>query len=107
MALYELRDQFAGYPVVLWEPGTPLADPVNRNYKILLTWDARRKSNPRWAGKQTVEPAEKVEWADKLAAFLADPASREVTGIVVGMWGEAYSEEGNPAGMVEALVAAR
>jgi hypothetical protein len=99
MALYEVEDQFAGYPVVVWKPGTPLADPAGRNYKILLSWDESEK---------------KQRWSDKLAAFLEDPASRAVTGLVVGAWGDLSdggdAREGDPntvTAALEALVAAR
>src|SRR5215212_455816 len=94
MALYEAGDQFAGHPVVVWEPGTPLADPAGTNSKILLDWE---------------ECEEGQKWTHNFAAFLADPASRQVAGLVVGIWSNEVTNDGSEEleEVIEALVAAR
>ena len=91
MTINEHAVEFAGKPVVDWEPDTVLADPEGTAYRITLSYEEAQ------AGTQ---------WTDKLARFLEDPASRRVTALVVGAWGEVATGD-TSARVVESLVAAR
>jgi hypothetical protein len=90
MAFYEHITEFAGKPVADWEPGKPIADPQGTLYRISISWDESE------AGKL---------WTDKFADFLDDPASSQITGIVVGPW-EHAGIEGSSERAVETLVSA-
>jgi hypothetical protein len=87
MGIYEHTLQFAGKPVVDWEPGQPLKDPESHAYRISLDWD---------------DSEDGVKWTDRLTEFLDDPGSSQVTALIAGFWGDGNSEP-----LVEALVAAR
>jgi hypothetical protein len=91
MAVGEHITEFAGKPVLNWEPGMPIDHPQDTNYRIAVDWAEADK--------------DKAAWATKFAAFLADPDSRAVTGLVVGPWGEVY-ESGRNSIVVDALLAA-
>jgi hypothetical protein len=91
MGIYEFNQQFAGKPVINWDANQPLADAGNHVYRISIDWDDS-------------EAGEK--WTDRLAMFLDDPASAQVTGLIVGFWGGEPGDE-SAAPVVEALVAAR
>jgi hypothetical protein len=91
VTINEHATDFAGKPVVDWDPETGIEDPTGTIYRITLSYD---------------EAEDDQVWTDKLALFLDDPASSQVVGIVVGEWEEAY-EDGSSQLVVEALVAAR
>ena len=80
MAIYERITEFAGKKVA--DSGqTPSLTP-GLIFRISIDWDASQ------AGKL---------WTDRLADFLADPASSQVTGIVVGhgrKWGSSITRSG-------------
>jgi hypothetical protein len=94
MPIYEHITNFAGKPVKDWDQQSRIQDPENVCYALRLSHDEAR--------------GEESRWTDKFAAFLDDPSSSRVYGIVVGSWGApgAMSEEPS-AFIVEALVAAR
>jgi hypothetical protein len=83
-------DTFAGKPVKEWQ--SRIQDPEDACYALRLSND---ESNEGW------------EWTDKFAAFLDDPSSSRVFGIIIGWWGAAYHwRTGISAKIVEALVTA-
>jgi hypothetical protein len=84
--------EFAGKPVREWEPGEVIADPAGSVYRIALSYD---------------EAESGTTWREKFEGFLSQPAASEVTGIVVGLWGDTSKGELNAEAVVEALVAAR
>ena len=90
MAIYEHITEFAGKPVVDWEPGTPLSDAATVAYRISISWD---------------ESEEGRRWTDKFASFLDDPASAQVTGIVVGPWEHVGSGDEPVADRIVAAIA--
>jgi hypothetical protein len=63
---------FAGKPVKDWEPQSGIQDPENTYYALRLSYE---------------EDEEGRRWGDKFAAFLDDPSSSQVSGIVIGDWG--------------------
>jgi Leucine Rich repeat len=83
--------EFAGKPVVDWDPQVGLTDPEGTIYRVGLSYDEAE-------GGQ--------RWTDKLAGLLADPAVGRLGGLVVGYW-DILGQEGTSAPVVEALVAAR
>src|SRR5215218_7949900 len=109
----ERVSEFAGLPVVDWEPGTPLVNASGTAYRVSLSWDEiyrfdlrptvsrlaaffglrRRREEPVPTGRT---------WADKFAALLEDPAVAQVPGLIIGPWGEAMSE--GSGAIVETLV---
>ena len=90
MTINEHMAEFAGRRVADWEPGSPLPDPATTIARISLDYDE----------------AQKGEWTDKLAQFLALPGSATVIGLVVGQWSDELEGE-SITRVVEALVAAR
>jgi len=92
MTIGEHITEFMGKGVVDWEPGDPVPDPEVAMPRVSVGWD---------------ENDEGKRWTDKLGALLADPASRELTGIVVGPWGEIATGDDTAEVVVEAVVGAR
>ena len=88
----EHAEQFAGMPVEEWEPGDEISDPAGAAYRIRLSWD---------------ETDEGTLWRDKFEDFLSQPASREVTGLVVGLWADTSEGELKADALVKTLVEAR
>src|SRR5262245_30795874 len=91
--IYEHITNFAGKPVKDWEAQSGIHDPEGACYALRLSYE---------------EAEEGRRWTDKFAAFLDDPSSNQVSGIVIGDWGllsSAMDETSAP--VVEALVAAR
>ena len=82
--------EFVGKPVKQWEPNEAIDDPSGTAYRIAVSYD---------------EPD--ITWGEKFAAFLSLPAASQVTGIVVGIWGDTSKGELSADDVVEALVAAR
>src|SRR5258705_9632603 len=91
MSNNEHATEFAGKPVKQWEPQTAIENPSGTVYSIALSY----------------EEAEAGEtWEKKFAAFLSQPAASEVTGIVVGVWGNTSGPLSNSGTVIKALVAA-
>ncbi len=87
---YENATEFAGLPVVDFDPSEGVKDPGRVAYRLRIDWD---------------EQEDGVRVADKLSAFLADPGAVATTALVIGNWGEVHAgEEASP--IVEALAAA-
>src|SRR5687767_6942519 len=91
MTIEEHLTEFAGKRVTLWEPGEALPDPAEAFCRIAVSWDEADGGGT---------------WLAKFERFLADPASREVQGLVVGAWEESASGEFAQA-IIAAIVAAR
>lgn len=93
MSFNEHSTNFAGKPVKDWEPQSGIRNPENTCYALRLFYEESE------AGQR---------WTDKFAAFLDDPSSSRVAGIVIGDWGLLNGAmEETSAVVVEALVAAR
>jgi hypothetical protein len=90
MAISEHATEFAGKTVKDWDESTRIAAPERMRYRISLDWDAAQEGR---------------YWTDRFAVFLDDPDAEKVTGLIVGVWGQAFQEDSSP--VVEALVAAR
>jgi len=96
MGIWEHAREFAGKPVVDWEPGKPIDSPEATIPRLTAPTRRRRRT----------DPDADASWTDQFAQFLQDPAAAEVTGLVVGQWWLDDPEDGL-ADMIEALVAAR
>jgi hypothetical protein len=93
MGVYDHITNFAGKPVKDWETESGIQDPESAYYALRLSWE---------------EAGEGQQWTDKFAAFLDDPSSSQVSGIVIGDWGgSGAAAQETSAFIVEALVAAR
>jgi hypothetical protein len=86
----EHAEEFAGKPVKQWEPGEAIADPGGTAYRIAVSYD---------------DPGN--AWSEKFAAFLSQPNASEVTGFVVGMWGDTFEGKLDPDALVAEVVGAR
>jgi hypothetical protein len=73
MTINEHATEFAGKPVIEWEPGTLHADPAFYAYRISFTYKESDRGQ---------------SWEEKFNAFLAVPGSRGVEALVVGLWGD-------------------
>ena len=91
MPLYGHATEFAGKPVIEWEPGVKLVDPANNAYRVGLSY---------------AESEEDASWEEKLNALLAEPGSSEITALVVGVWGDLTGPLESSSETVEALAAA-
>jgi hypothetical protein len=91
MPIFEHATEFAGKPIEDYDPAVGTDDPVGVCYRLRLEWD---------------DADEGHTWASRLEAFLADPRSTHVTGLVVGAWGT-VAEGTDADDVVKALVAAR
>ncbi|WP_019501546.1 STM4015 family protein [Pseudanabaena sp. PCC 6802] len=87
MALYENVEHFAGKTVENYELELGIEDPVGKIYRLAIDYDSEEGM------------------ADLIATFLEDPRVREISGIVIGLWADAYDRSSQD--IVEALVAAR
>jgi hypothetical protein len=91
--IYEHITNFAGKPVTDWEAQSGIQDPEGVCYALRLSYE---------------EAEEGRRWTDKFAAFLDDPSSNQISGIVIGDWGLLSSAmDDTSAPVVEALVSAR
>ena len=82
--------EFAGLPVVEYNPQTGLGSPGKSTYRISVDWEAHDQ------GK---------DFSDLLAPMIEEATVRDLTALIIGDWGG--TGEGNDAGpVVEALVAA-
>lgn len=88
----EHATEFAGKPVVDWEPDESHAAPHDAIFRVSLAYD---------------EAEEGQHWTDKFAAFLDDPRAAASTGLVIGTWDSSQASEDTSAQVIEALVAAR
>ncbi len=91
MSLYEHTQEFAGKPVVEWEPGNAIDDPVGSAYRLAISYDEAE------AGET---------WENRFADFLSQPGANRVTAIVVGVWGDP-APLSDSSSVVNTLVAAR
>ena len=88
----EHTQEFAGKPVIDWQPTNAIDDPVGNAYRLALSY----------------EEAEAGEtWEARLAAFLSQPGANRVTAIVVGVWGDTSDPLPDSSDVVKTLVAAR
>src|SRR5262249_17369854 len=91
--IYEHIANFAGKPVKDWEAQLEMQDPEGACYALRLSYEEAEKGR---------------RWTDKFAAFLDDPPSSRVSGIIIGDWGLLSSAMNETSAFViEALVAAR
>jgi hypothetical protein len=81
--------EFAGKAVQDWDEETGITDPAKVHYRIWCDYDDEQL------------------WTDKLAAFLDDPKASQVTGLIVGNWGQVASGEDPVTDVAEALTVAR
>ncbi len=120
MSIYEHMTEFAGQPVVDWQPETGQAITSGTAYRLTVSWE-EAQDGQRWTDKLAAflsslglrrPPAPPAatksdpSWTGKLSSFLDDPAAGHVTGLVVGAWIDA-GMQGDSQSVVEALVAAR
>lgn len=90
MTFNDHATQFAGWPVVEYQPGEPLANPGQSAIALRLTYD---------------EMEEGADLTERLADLLSHDQADRIPAIVIGVWsGEMF--ETSPAPIVEALVAA-
>ncbi|MBV9792035.1 MAG: STM4015 family protein [Chloroflexi bacterium] len=87
MTIGEHATEFAGLPVIDWEPGTSL--PANTIPRVSLSYEAAEEGE---------------RWVDRFAALLSDPAAASISGLVVGSWDESGASEDLSSSVVEALV---
>lgn len=116
MGIYEPMTEFAGRPVVDWEPGMELPIASGMAYRLRIGYEEAEEGQ-RWTDKlaaflswlglrRPAAPRAEPHPPDKLAALLDDPAAGQVTGLVIGAWGGVMVET-DSGPIVEALVAAR
>lgn len=91
MSIYEHAIEFAGKPVEEWQPDQVIKNPGRTVYRLALSYDEAE-------GGET--------WEKRFAAFLSSPRASEVSGLIIGMWGD--TSEGVLAShkVVETLAAA-
>ncbi len=91
MAIYEHVTEFAGKPVIDYEPEAGIRDPAKYHYRIGFGYEAYEAEEPL---------------TNRIAAFLDEPDVDNITGIVIGAWEEVGTGTGSGS-IVEALVAAK
>lgn len=91
MPIYEHVTEFAGKPVIDYDPETGMCDPEQYYYRIGFGYDAYEAEAPL---------------THRIAAFLREPDVENITGIVIGAWEEVGTGIGSGP-IVEALVAAK
>lgn len=94
MGISEHVDTFFGAPVEDYDPGRGIEDASGTIYRLSVAdaWEASEKGD---------------SLTDVLAQFLGDPVSAQARGLVIGLWGEVFSESTGAERIVAALVAAR
>lgn len=85
---YDHISELAGWKVKDWSPDDGPLDPTHFIYRIAVEYDDQQS------------------WSDKLGSFLQDPAAKEITGLVVGLWTTDVLEESDSIAVVETLAAA-
>jgi hypothetical protein len=116
MGIYEHLTEFAGLPVVDWDPEAGRAIISGTAYRLTISYEEAQEGH-RWTDKLAAllaslmgrRPAEasaprERKWSDKLASLTGNPAADQVTGLVVGAWEMGDSDSQS---VVEPLVAAR
>jgi hypothetical protein len=88
VAISEHTRHFAGRPVRDWAPGRGIASPTRVIYRLRQDYESE------------------APLLDQLTEFLADPAAKQIPGLVIGMWGEDMVDS-PPAPIFEALVKAK
>lgn len=83
----EHPEELNGQPIYDWQPGQPLRDPQTALPRIAVDWNAQDT------------------WLDRFAQLLEDPDASQLTGLIVGMWGNESDDGSGP--IVEAVVTAR
>lgn len=91
MAIYEHVNEFAGKPVIDYDPDAGIRDPVKYHYRIGFGYEAYEAEEPL---------------TNRIAAFLDEPDVDKTTGIIIGAWEEVGTGTGSGP-IVEALVAAK
>ena len=91
MSIHENLTAFAGKPVRDWDPESRIDNGSRAAYRLSLSYEEEDAGGT---------------FADKLAAFLADPAVGQVDALVIGSWSPTDSG-GSSEPVVEALAAAR
>lgn len=91
MSVYEHATEFAGMPVIEWEPGTRLVDPADNAYRVGLSYD---------------EAEGGASWEEKFNALLAEPNAGEIAALVVGVWGDLTGPLESSREAIAALAAA-
>lgn len=91
MAIYDHVTEFAGKPVIDYDPEAGIHDPEKYHYCIGFGYDAYEAEEPL---------------TNRIAAFLSEPDVDNITGIVIGAWEEVGTGRGSGP-IVEALVAAK
>jgi len=91
MSIYEHVDEFAGKPVIDYDPKAGIRDPAKYHYRIGFGYEAYEAEEPL---------------TNRIAAFLDEPDVDKATGIVIGSWEEVGTGTGSGP-IVEALVAAK
>lgn len=87
MTINQHVTQFAGLPVIDWEPGTALS--ATTIPRVSLSYEAAEEGG---------------RWVDLFADLLNDPGAATIPGLVVGPWDESGASEDLSSSVVEALV---
>jgi hypothetical protein len=96
---------FAVKPIVHWELGGPIEDPIGSHYRIVTNYDDEEQPTG-WMDRLKKSKPKRKTWADRLQAFLEIPESREVTGLIVGPWSAEFDSGESSADVVQAIAAA-
>jgi len=109
MTINEHKTEFAGRPIINWEPGDPIETPTAANYRIETAYDLPiqdtnflDKVKSIW---QKPQPKPEIQWQHRFEAFLNTPNSQMVSGFVVGPWDHNFAG-GSSAQVVSAIAAA-
>lgn len=88
MSVYEHTPESFSLPVKEWRSGVPVDDPSGTAYRLALEYD---------------EAEEGVTFESRFAEFISLPAARNVTSIVVGVWGDVSAPLGDTSSVVTLL----
>lgn len=110
-SVHEHAREFAGLPVVDWDPVRPIADPDGTAQRLTLG-EARVAEGCLPAGGLVAkllgrQPSPVPEPAPTFAGFLADPAAAKVRAIVISRWEGDVFFGAPPDAVIEELAAAR
>src|ERR1051326_4413780 len=103
MAISSHLDSFAGFDVRDFDPAAGLQDTATTIYRLRKDPDA---GSPPKRSFFSRKPAPPPKPADPLAALLADPASRQLQGIVYGAWMEDFDSSVDSGAVVRQLAEA-
>lgn len=90
--LYENESVFAGKPVRDYDPSKGIETPTEVVYRLRVDWD---------------EYDSGVKLTDRLTQFLDDPASSQVSALIIGIWEGQFECTENGSPVVAALAEAR